>query len=182
MKIYLLSKTRRKELQMEVRELRKSLMKSILKMDNSQLSKFHFLKFMISYILLIHTIKLFNPALIIHKQELNSPGPHWIPQYPPDTSFMSKLTWPPKHFWTSLDFTDLPWPPESPQAYQFPGLDCPDPLGIPESQGSPSNSHISESMNHLNFPETCLIQYFTIQWSWKLIQFCSFQQWLHIQW
>ena len=54
---------------MEVREVRKNLMNSILKMHKSHLSKFHFLKIMISYILSIHTIKRFNPILIIHKQD-----------------------------------------------------------------------------------------------------------------
>ena len=69
MEIYLLSKTRREKLQMEVREVRKNLMNSILKMDKSHLSKFHFLKIMISYILSINTIILFNPVLIISKQD-----------------------------------------------------------------------------------------------------------------
>ena len=43
---------------MEVREVRKNLMNSILKMDKSLLRKFHFLKVMISNILSIHTIKI----------------------------------------------------------------------------------------------------------------------------
>jgi hypothetical protein len=41
MKIYLLSKKRREELQMKVREVWKNLMNLILKMDKSHLSKFH---------------------------------------------------------------------------------------------------------------------------------------------
>ena len=43
---------------MEVRDVRKNLMNSILKMDKSHLRKFHFLKVMISNILSIHTIKI----------------------------------------------------------------------------------------------------------------------------
>ena len=64
MKIYLLSNTRREELQMEVREVRKNLMNSILKMDKSHLSKFH-------------------PDPLGH---------HWIPGTPPDKSTISKLS------------------------------------------------------------------------------------------